>query len=250
MVPASVNTKDPPRARPFPTLTTETAGRSRRTPSIHRRRHSPCVVFARQSPPAALDVVVYDVGGPTFLRLVSAVVVGRPSSIGSAASVRVEGAAATARILSRGFRRSNAALASEADGREEKEDKDAASLIVVIVVVVVGEGAIVVPVVVSPVPVPVVVVVPSAAAPAAAPVVVVGGGEGAVVDPSAATPTAAPVVDIVVASATTYVADTTFPVVIGGVVALTSRSLILLSVAKVNQSPYTKCVTDLQYLRE
>jgi hypothetical protein len=95
----------------------------------------------------------------------------------AAASVRVEGAAATARILSRGFRRSNAALASEVDGLEEEEDEDAAS----------REGAIV--------------------------VVIVGGGEGAVVDSSAATPTAAPVVDVVVASAsaTTYVADATFP---------------------------------------
>jgi hypothetical protein len=111
--------------------------------------------------------------------------------LGSAASVRVEGAAATARILSRGFRRSNAALASEVDGLEEEEDEDAAS----------REGAIV--------------------------VVIVGGGEGAVVDSSAATPTAAPVVDVVVASAsaTTYVADATFPiVVVGGVVGLSSRS--------------------------
>ncbi len=50
----------------------------------------------------------------------------------SAASVQVEGAAATARILSRGFRRSNAALASEVDGREEE---DAASLGAMVVVV-------------------------------------------------------------------------------------------------------------------
>ena len=58
--------------------------------------------------------------------------------MGSAASVRVEGAVATARILSRGFRRSNTALASEVDGREEEEDEDAASLGVVVIVVVVN----------------------------------------------------------------------------------------------------------------